>query len=451
MKRWITGLLLVLSACVPILLSRATSPLLLADSDTAFILKTIRERQNPLSWLTGDWPLGNHFYRPISSLSFELDNRLYGDNSVGYGITNCLLAIACVLLLFWFLRELTDKVAVATSSAMLFAYWHWDGHGALGHLLRYACLLVVFFGLLRHGFAVTKWLPATLVLYFVSLEAAPFAWLEAGVVGWLPGRTATIMSFFALISLSAYARYERLSADRVKPVTTPLDPPATKGTQVSGAAPRAVWIWPLVSILALALCLGSYEQGVMVPSLLVVCACAMRVMGYRVRWGWQAAFWLTLVVYLLLRYLFVPSDPSRYQLQALRTGPGVWLDISAYALPALPMLPGFFRSFVGLPMIFLMSFWVTVVAIFANVAAVLQVKRRWHLALPSYALSLLAFLPMAWLSRFEHYHHLPMAFRSLFVVAMGLVALDLIVIAVSPQARQAPQRLSPAPGSLPRP
>src|SRR5947209_6221642 len=73
MKRWGIALLAVILACVPILLSHVTTHQLLQDSDTAFLLKTVRERQAPLSWFTGDWPLGNHFYRPVSTLTFEMD------------------------------------------------------------------------------------------------------------------------------------------------------------------------------------------------------------------------------------------------------------------------------------------------------------------------------------------------------------------------------------------
>jgi hypothetical protein len=184
---------------------------------------------------------------------------------------------------------------------------------------------------------------------------------------------------------------------------------------------------------------------------LLGCAVALRTMGYRVRWAWQAAFWGCLVGYLMLRRALIPSDPSGYQIQAFRTGPGVWLDILVYALPAAALVPTFMASFVGWTTVLFSNFWLSLVAACANVAALWQAKRHWQLVAAGYALSVLAFLPMAWLSRFDHYHYLPLAFRSLLVVAMGWVAWDLLVIAVSPRVQQAPLRPSPAPGSLPRP
>ncbi|MEZ0327370.1 MAG: hypothetical protein ACAH95_15845 [Fimbriimonas sp.] len=450
MKRWITGLLLVLLACVPVLLSRSSDPYLLKDSDTAFLLNAVRERHDPLSWFTGDWPLGNHFYRPISTLSFELDSFAFGDNAAGYGLTNALLAIACIVCLFWFLRELTDKLAVATSSALLFALWHTEWWWFVSDALLYLSVALAIGGLWRHGFRIRAWIPATLVLYFVHLETVPYAWIQKGVIQWLPGRTATVMSLFVLISLAAYARYERLSADRERKTLTPLDPPATRGTVATQDARGPVWMWAILSVFALLCALGSYEQAVMGPALLLGAAVAMGTMHIRVRWAWHFVFWAALVGYLLLRHNLVPDDTSAYQKQALRSGPGVLLDIAAYALPALAILPSFINSIVGWAVILFSRFWLSVFVICSNAAAIWSVKRHWQLTSAGYGLSLLAFLPMAWLNRFEHYHYLPMAFRSLFVVAMGWVAWDLTVIALSPRARQAPQRLSPAPGSLPR-
>ncbi|RYG37669.1 hypothetical protein EON81_05960, partial [bacterium] len=110
MKRAWPGWLTIALCGVAVWFSRVGSASLLQDSDTAVLLAKIRERGNPLSWFAGDWPLGNHFYRPVSTLSFELDNALYGNHAEGYGATNALLAIACIAALFWMLRELTDRL-----------------------------------------------------------------------------------------------------------------------------------------------------------------------------------------------------------------------------------------------------------------------------------------------------------------------------------------------------
>jgi hypothetical protein len=449
-KRWITGLLLVLLACVPVLLSRHAEPALLKDSDTAYLLEQIRERQDPLSWFTGDWPLQNHFYRPIATLTIEADNSLYGTYAAGNGWTNALLAVLCIVALFWFLREVTDQPVVATAATLLFASWHLPG-GWLATLCIWITYAVTLLGLLRNPTRPLVWASAGLIWLFVTLDVKPLALLDFGVIGWLPGRTATVMTLFVLLCLASYSRYERLSAVLEPRTVSPLDPPATKGTRfrvVAGAS--SAW-WAGLSIVCLLLALGSYEQAVMVPALLVGCAVSFRLRGYRVRWTWQIAYWAALVLYLVVRRMLVPVDTSGYQLQALRSGPGIVLDLAAYALPAAALLPGFLASLVGWPVIFFSTFWLSVSIMGANVVAIFEARRQLVLVLTGYALSILAFLPMAWLNRFDHYHYLPLAFRALFVVGMGWVALEVSAIALSPRARQAPLRLVPAPGSLPRP
>jgi hypothetical protein len=66
-------------------------------------------------------------------------------------------------------------------------------------------------------------------------------------------------------------------------------------------------------------------------------------------------------------------------------------------------------------------------------------------------LSLAAFLPMAWLKPFGHYHYLPSALRAPFVVLMFVAVFRLVASAVSLPELRAPERRGPAPGSLLRP
>ncbi|HSI74057.1 MAG TPA: hypothetical protein VK934_12845 [Fimbriimonas sp.] len=452
MKRWITGLLLVLLACVPIFLSRSSSPSLLADTDTAYLLLKIRERQDPLSWFAGDWPLGNHFYRPVSTLSFEIDNGLYATNAAGYGLTNALLAIACVLLLFWFLRELTDNLAVTTLSSLLFAYWHWGSIWPLQVAAEWLTVMLILIGLWRHGLRLRRWLPGVFVLIFLTGELGGKGDLYRGVISWLPGRTASVMAVFVLLSVASYARYERLSAEKLKREPTPLDPPATKGTQAMQAPARHSWLWAVLSVLALLAALGSYEQAVMAPALLLGTAVTLRLFGYRVRWAWQVPFWGALVLYLVLRHQLVPGDASSYQLQALRSGNGMWLDLANYFFPGLALTTLVWSTLTTGPLLFLVAEpWLLWAKFVSSFVTAWEARRRWKLVLSGWALSFLAFMPMAWLQRFEHYHYLPMALRAFFVVAIGWVALDWLVIAASRPELQAPSRPSPAPGSLPRP
>lgn len=457
--KWNCGLVAVLLFCVPIWIARSEKPEMLQDTDTKVLLHHLRERQDPLSWFTGDWPLGNHFYRPISTLSFELDNALYGDNAYGYGRTNALVAIACVLLLFWFLRELTDRLEIALPGAVLFSLWTLDrtlGLDTLATWLGWASLGLLFAPGRRWG----PVLLASATLIFLGDELSGIATLRHFMIEWLPGRTASVMTLFALLSLAAYARYERLSAAKdPKPAPGPLDPPATKSTELRSGTPRLNGLWPVVSILCLALALGSYEQAVMVPGLLVATALCLRLQRYRVRWAWQAAFWGVLAGYLALRHNLVPSDVSGYQAQQFRSGDGVWRSLLEYLFPAAPsvwhsVLAYDFRmlyeagGFVGATLAFPFP---TVVQLAANCAVILVLRREWRLPVAGWAMSFVAFLPMAWLKHFDHYHYLPMAMRALFVGALIGVAGKALVSAASRPELRAPPRLYPAPGSLPRP
>ncbi len=220
-KRWIGALIAVVLACLAILLNRATSPDLLRDSDTHVLLDTIRQRNAPFSWFGGDWPLQNHFYRPVSTLSFELDNRLYGNNAAGYGLTNALLCIACVLLLFWFLREITDMPAFAGAGAVLFGLQHLGYERWIVEPIYWLALLTGIVGLIRHRLNIRLWLPALLVLLYCVGEISFTGGFGGKTIDWLPGRTATVMTVFALIAMATYARYERLSATRTEKPPSP--------------------------------------------------------------------------------------------------------------------------------------------------------------------------------------------------------------------------------------
>jgi hypothetical protein len=431
---------------------RSASPSLLADSDTAVLLHNIRERGDPWSWFAGDWPLFNHFYRPVSTLFFELDNRLYGDHAAGYGLTNALLACGCVLALFWFLRELADRPWVAGCGALLFAFWTLDYGARLAPAVQALALVALLVGVLRHGRRFSAYLPAFLVLLFAAAEVVGRETLYGRIVMWLPGRTASVMTLFALVALAAYARYERLGARRPPaPEPSPYDPPKLARGR-SEPARRGEWPWALLSVATCLLALGSYEQAVMLPATLLVVALIFRLRGFAPRWGWQAGFWGCLALYLFLRAALLPTEVSGYQAQQLRFGPGVYLSILDYLAPALTQIPAWFAVLGAGPLIFLAGTpYRLALAFAANVWAYVEMRRDLALAAGGLALSVLAYLPMAWLQFFAHYHFWPMAMRSLLVVALLGIGLRLLVSAASPPEFRSPPRPAPAPGSLPRP
>jgi hypothetical protein len=198
--------------------------------------------------------------------------------------------------------------------------------------------------------------------------------------------------------------------------------------------------------------LGSYEQAVMLPAVLFGVGVLFKLQGYQVRWGWQAAFWGLLVGYLLLRRMILPEDASGYQMQQFRDGMGVLLILSAYIAPTLAMLhtwPQYISS--GIFVFLTKEPYMLPIMLGGNISAYVKGRKHVQLVLGGLVLSFLAFLPMAWLKPFVHYHYWPMAMRTLLVVGAFWAAVELVVTAVSPPRLQAPRRLSPAPGSLPRP
>ncbi|MCB8933790.1 MAG: hypothetical protein H6534_10140 [Chthonomonadaceae bacterium] len=450
MGRWKWALLVALCACVPVWTTRASSPGLLQDSDTAVMLRALQERADPWSWFRTDWPLENHFYRPVSTLTFEWD-LARGGGAGAFGATNALLAIGGILALFWLLREMADSPWMAGLGAVLFASWlvgFGQGLEQVAWVVAASALaLAVLPGrrLAAAGVAAGAWV-------FAGAEWIPIAPLHFRMLDWIPGRTASVMGLFALVSMAAYARYERCGTAAARPAPGPLDPPATKSSVSAVAASRWNVAWIGVSLAALALALGSYEQAVMVPAALLGIAVSFRLEGRRVRWGWHLLFWAALVGYLLLRASVVPSDPSGYQQQQFRTGPGVGLSLLDYLLPAAGIVwtsSGLLEQ--GAYLLLSAGFWAVLLSVASTVAIVWALRRRWRLTLAGWALSSLAFLPMAWMKSFEHYHYWPMALRTLFVAAVVGAAANSWISAASRPTLQAPSRPDPAPGSLPRP
>ncbi len=450
-NRWVAGLLLVMLACVPILLNRASGEHLLEDTDTRVLLSRLAERDSPLSWFSGDWPLQNHFYRPVSTLVFELDRFLWGNDPAGYGWTNAVLCALCVLALFWFLKELTDHNFISTSGALVFAFWHTSlgpvvaASGAWLALLPAAAALIP-------GRRLLPVLSAALLWLFLASEAAGMWPLEFRMIGWLPGRTASVMTLFALLALACYARYERLSARREPAKKSPLYWPPTKGDTPRPAGSKTVLAWAVLSCLFLALALGSYEQAIMLPAALLLVGLTFCAARFRIRWGWHCAFWGMLVAYLALRFQLVPVEVSGYQAQQFRTGPGIWISLFGYLFPSAPALYSLWHSIDLGPIVLLFETGRRALLGFAgNLAAAFWTVRSLPFAAAGWALSCVAFLPMAWLKHFDHYHYWPMAMRALFFAALLPVAGEALVSAMSRPASQAPPRPDPAPGSLPRP
>lgn len=454
-KRWLPWLVLPTAACMGVWTSRSTTSTMFLDTDTAVLLEAVRQRSDPWSWFAGDWPLGNHFYRPVSTLSFEFDERLHSGSGIGFGTTQALLPCLCVFLLFWFVREMTGRPWMAGLSSFLFGAW--TAGWPVADLVSPACWVMAalcWIGPLRNGkagFAAS--LVASTGLVFLATLWRPVEPFDSRIVAWLPGRTASVMTVFALLAMAAWSRFNRVAHDPQPGVPAPTDLPTTRGTeQVTSGSRSTAWVWAILALVAVALALGSYEQAVMLPAVLVLVSLWHRQRGRRVDWVWHVGPWAVLVGYLVLRASVLPAGVSNYQDQQLRTGPGVALALADYALPLWNWGRSVLSSFTDLAIMLFAPFWISVALVIGNVASWI-VAKRWDAAaaLAPWAMSVVAFLPMAWLHTFGHYHFWPSALRAVYACGLtGLVA-KAVVSAVSLRERQAPQRQSPAPGSLPRP
>ena len=455
-RTWGPWLLVPLLLALGMVLNHARGAALLQDSDTKVLLEVIRDRQNPWGWFTQDWPLENHFYRPVSTLVFEYDNWRFGNDAAGYGLTNALLAAFCIGLLFWLARELLDSPWMAGLSATLFAFWLAGSTlpGLAAAALGGAAILV-FAGLLRGGFRskIGSVLLAAGGLSAVAWSLNPIGDdLNMRVVGWIPGRTASVMLVFVLIALAAYTRYERLTAAAPRPVApSPEDLPATRSTQVVDPGPFPA-IWLGLALVATALALGAYEQAVMLPALLTGVAIAFA-LAFRRRPHWLAhvGFWGLLGGYLFIRSRYVPSEVSGYQAQQFREGPDVFFSMLRIFGPGWDAGSGLLISLSVGPLVFLTSTpWMQLwgVATQGLGAVVAYQDRRAWLILATLLMAFFSYLPMAWLKYFGHYMLWPAAMMSLFVPLLMAAVARWVVSAVAPPPIPAPARPDLAPHSL---
>ncbi|MDI6741883.1 MAG: tetratricopeptide repeat protein [Smithella sp.] len=92
--------------------------------DSAFVTKNIHI-QSGISLEGMRWALGtthvNDFWYPLTLLSLMLDHQLFGLNAGGYHLTNLVLHMLSVLLLFWLFHRMTGAVWKSAFVAAFFA------------------------------------------------------------------------------------------------------------------------------------------------------------------------------------------------------------------------------------------------------------------------------------------------------------------------------------------
>lgn len=448
MKRWLPWFAIAFVMAGWIVIERQSGSLLLDDSDTKVLLEAIAQRDNPLAWFVGDWPLENHFYRPISTLFFEFDYRVHGGDPAGYGLTNALICALCVLLAFWVIREITRKDWVAGFGASLFGLWH-VAFSSMDWLIGSFWILsgLTFFGLIRGG---KGRLGMVVIGALALIFAGTMFYLPGGggvasrVMNWIPGRTATSMTIFCLLAMGAWGRFLNLSSSPKPVELTSTDLPATKGSVVQKAG--IAWPWLVFSLVGLVLALGAYEQAVMVAAVLTGMALLRHLQGNSVRWGAVALPWIVTAGYWILRKMVLPGGVSGYQAQQFRSGPGIFWDLVEYFTPFIRFGRDIVMSFESGPILWLTSQpWIWLILFLANLVGIWAVwkdRDRW-LILFAQSGAFISFLPMAWLKYFGHYLYWPMMFWAMYAVLLVPAMLRRWVIAISPPALQAPPRSDP--------
>lgn len=458
MKRWAGPALLVLLACALIVIWHPRSRKLLElDTDTEVLLSRLSTPHNPWKWFASDWPLQNRFYRPVSTLSYEIDLRTLGNRELAPSLffTSACICALCVFAVFWLAAEMGLKPFAAAAAALLFANWNLLFYYDLESIGLIAGALLFLAGAARQRKSLGRFVPASLALvYFASELQGPFH-REApdgfymAVLAWLPGRAAAMMCLFAVGSMAAYIRYEKLRSAEPVEQRLSTDLPATRMSVQATSSPAAALPFAILAVLLEALALGSYEQAVMLPIVLILVAACVRATGRKPDLRLHIGFWLVLAGYFIVRWAVLPSELSGYQFRALRTGPGTLISLAEYAFPTLADLPSWIGTFsLGIGLLLTSALYTWPLNFSGNLVAYGSCLPTRRIALMTWAASLAAFLPMAFLKPFAHYHYWPSAIRAVFVISLFGAISKLVVNAVSLPNLQAPPRPSPAPGSL---
>jgi hypothetical protein len=371
--------------------------------DLRTIVAQLEQPHQPLAWFTGDWVLGNGFYRPLPSLLYELDYRLWGRHLLAYKWVNGLLSLACALLVVAWVAELSRSRPLALLTGLIFTAWQ---TGLLPSLPEWLLWGVVFASVgvswfLRrdHRVALTVGcftLVLGLELSFIpdlpDLHQSSFAYRA---MGWIPGRTATLMSLFALISLWAYCRH----------------------------CWRGGWGWAALSLVGFAGALMSYEQAVALPLLMAACGLVIRARGGRFAWLPLVLSLILLELYLWFYLAHIPSQ-TEYHQQRLRRFYNLGASLLSWLLPPVHEVLKQLSFAADAPLNLLMpAFWQAWLVLLMYAVVLTRVWRN-PLVWLGLVGSVLAYLPLAPVIPLMHYYYLSAAFRALWIAAILTTPLD---------------------------
>jgi protein O-mannosyl-transferase len=200
-------------------------------------------------WLFQDWSyafqfftgpdfISRVFYRPLLNLTFLVDARSFFSGLIGYRVTNLVLHAGCSVLVYYVFMAARFHRGVAWAAGMIFA------------------------------------------AHPVSVSA----------VAWIPGRTDSLLAFFALSSFLCYGQFCGMMDDRVKPL--------------------ARLLMAVGHCLFFVLALLSKETAVVLPLICVGYTILLKgKKGLLPRHGVMGVLWLVVIVgFFWLRAAVIPGD-----------------------------------------------------------------------------------------------------------------------------------------------
>ncbi|GIV05382.1 MAG: hypothetical protein KatS3mg016_0957 [Fimbriimonadales bacterium] len=373
--------------------------------DTRVILQRLQQPHSIGAWFVGDWVLGNGFYRPLPSVLYQVDYWFWGANLLAWKWTNGLLATLNALLVVEFGWALSGRRALALLAGGVFTYWQtgllpepplWLGWAGLTAGVLWGWRT----GDWRRGalwgcIAYTLVVELRFLLTLPDIHQQTFAYRA---MGWIPARTATLMTLFALLALTGACVYARTGQVR----------------------------WAALGLLGFLGALLSYEQAVGLPILMGLCALSVsRQRGAIPRaWLLPSLCLCLLIPYFAFYRTHIPTDTEYHQqrLKRFTTLPGTalyWLiptgrdavmqlDVARIA-PFNWVMP---------------AFWLAQLGLVAYLVA-LREGLRTRLGWVGWQGSLLAYAPLMPVLPLMHYYYFPAVLRALWA---GILLLCLLTL-----------------------
>jgi hypothetical protein len=362
--------------------------------DTRVILQRLQQPHSVGQWFVGDWVLGNGFYRPLPSVLYRLDYWLWGDNLLRWKWTNGLLATAAALALVGCVYTLTERQRVALLVGLAFTLWQTGFAPPIP--------LWVGFGLLAAGIVWGYWqgdwwrgtvwgaLAFALVVEWGFIGNLPDIHTQSfayRAMGWIPGRTATLMTLFALLVLWGAAGYARTGRAR----------------------------WAALALGGFVGAMLSYEQFVALPVLIALAVWAVRPpRALAIRAGAVClACLLLLAPYAAFYRAHIPTQ-TQYHQQRIKRQKTLPMTTLHWLAPPTPEAWLQVDLSLTAPFNLLFSrFWLAQVGLVAYLVALrygLRARYGWL----GWLGSLLAYAPAAPLLPLMHYYYLPAALRALW-------------------------------------